>query len=335
MDSLTHTLAAVMMSRAGLNRWCPRATPLLVVGANIADADFISLAGDPLMVLEWHRGPTHSILLSPLVGAAAVAVVALFAWRHMRWGRAWVVAWAGTASHCLIDWTNMYGVRLLSPFNENWYALSINSTFDLWIWLILLVAGGWMMLSRLVSSEIGAAGSNARAVALAALAALTVYGFGRYVLHERAKNVLDARIYSGEAPLRVHASPTPVNPFRWLGIVETRATYQLFEVDLFGGQFDPGSGRIFYKPERSPGMGLAMETEPFRKFLWWAKVPLWRVGAAEGKDPSGTTRVQVLDLRFAEPGEDAFAATAILDSRGRISRSWFQYGARGSRPRFR
>lgn len=335
MDNVTHSLAGLMMSRAGLNRWCPRATVILLLAANLPDVDFAGAAGGDLMILEWHRGPTHSILFSPLVALAPLAILALFARKNMNWRRAYFVSWAGVASHFLLDWTNMYGVRLLSPVNEDWYALNINSVMDFWIWALFLLAVAWTALSRLVTSEIGASRASGRGPAIFALAALVVFDFGRYVLHERANNVLDSRVYAGEAPERVEALPTMANPFRWRGIVETRSAYLLFDVNLLDRQFDPSAARTLYKPEVSDVVRRAMETEPFRKFLWFAKFPLWQVAPAELRDGDGATKAQVLDLRFALPGEDAFAATAILDARGQIVRSWFQYEAPGAPPRFR
>ncbi|MCW5978713.1 MAG: metal-dependent hydrolase [Bryobacteraceae bacterium] len=335
MDNITHSLTGFLLSRVGFNRWPLPAAWLLAIGANIPDADFASALGGDELILECHRGPTHSFLFSPLVALAPPAIVALAARRRLPWLRAWLVSWAGVLSHLLLDWTNIYGARLLSPLNEEWYALSINSVMDLWIWIILFSAVGWMVISRLVTSEIGAGRSSGRGVAVVALLGLVAFDFGRFVLHERARNVLDARVYSDELPQRAQALPTVANPFRWRGIVETRSAYHLFEVNLLETRFDPASGRVFYKPELPPVAAEALATEPFRKFLWFAKFPLWRIAPAEAPDAAGGTMVQVIDLRFALPGEDAFAATALFDARGGLVRSWFQYEAPGAPPRFR
>jgi inner membrane protein len=44
MDNLTHTLTGLMLSRAGLNRWHPRASLVLMLSANIPDIDFVAVA---------------------------------------------------------------------------------------------------------------------------------------------------------------------------------------------------------------------------------------------------------------------------------------------------
>jgi hypothetical protein len=50
-----------MLSRAGLNRFYPRATLVLILSANIPDIDFVTFVRGPLFYFEQHRGITHSI----------------------------------------------------------------------------------------------------------------------------------------------------------------------------------------------------------------------------------------------------------------------------------
>ena len=67
MDNLTHSLTGLMLSRAGLNRFYPRATLLLVIAANIPDIDFVAIARGPLYYFEQHRGITHSVAAAPVI----------------------------------------------------------------------------------------------------------------------------------------------------------------------------------------------------------------------------------------------------------------------------
>jgi inner membrane protein len=333
MEPVTHTLAALMMSRAGLNRWCGRATLVVLVAANVPDLDFVSSFGGDQRILEWHRGPTHSLLLAPLVALLPLMLLWPLLRRRTRWRRAYVVSLVGVLSHCLIDWTNVYGVRLLEPWRQEWRRLDLNSVVDFWISAILIGAAGWLALARLVSSEIGARPPGGRGVAIFALAAVLAFDTGRYFLRQRALEVLDARLYEGEAPARVAAFPTIFSPFRWQGLVETSNAYRMFDVNLLAGQFDPAAGKTYYKPDRAPLMDLARQTQAFETFFWFAKYPLWRLVPAE--EPEGAWKVQALDLRFADPGEDHFCVTAIVTEDEQILRSWFQYEPPGARPRVR
>jgi inner membrane protein len=332
MEPVTHTLTGWMISRAGLNRWCGRATLVAVAAANAPDLDFVSALAGEQAILAWHRGPTHSLLLAPLV--AWLPLVLLWPWLRgkTRWRRAYVVSLAGTLSHDLLDWTNIYGVRLLEPWRRHWHALDLNSVVDFWIAAVLLGAAGWLALSRLVSGEIGSRPPGGRGVAIFALSAMLAIDAGRYFLRARALEVLESRLYDGEAPRRVAAFPTIFNPFTWRGLVETEGAYRLFEVNLLG-EFDPAAGRIRFKPEPNTAMERARQAPPFQTFLWFARYPLWHVVPVD--EPEGARKVQLLDLRFAEPGEDRFCATAIVAGDGRILRSWFQYEPPGSRPRMR
>src|SRR5207248_11360495 len=61
MDDLTHSLTGLMFSRAGLNRFHPRASLILIMAANAPDVDIVSWFGGPLTYLEYHRGLAHSL----------------------------------------------------------------------------------------------------------------------------------------------------------------------------------------------------------------------------------------------------------------------------------
>src|SRR5208283_5741734 len=62
VDNLTHTLTAVALSHAGLNRKTRFATLTLIAAANLPDLDIISRLWGSATYLKYHRGITHSIL---------------------------------------------------------------------------------------------------------------------------------------------------------------------------------------------------------------------------------------------------------------------------------
>ena len=75
MDNLTHSLVGLFLSRAGVNRWSPRATAIVVLAANLPDVDVVSAMGGAPGYLHWHRAWTHSLLAMPLEALVAVALV--------------------------------------------------------------------------------------------------------------------------------------------------------------------------------------------------------------------------------------------------------------------
>ena len=115
MDNLTHSLTGLLLSRAGLNRFYPRATLVLIVSANIPDIDVLAIARGPLYYFEQHRGITHSLAALPVMALLSALVGCAFGRTMRGWLAAWGLAIIGVASHLLLDWTNIYGIRLLFP----------------------------------------------------------------------------------------------------------------------------------------------------------------------------------------------------------------------------
>jgi inner membrane protein len=325
MDNVTHALTGLMLSRAGLNRLTPHGAAILILAANAPDIDVAAAMGGSLQYLECHRGFTHSLIAIPLMAMLPVVLVRIFARKPFPWIRAYLVSLAGAASHPLLDWTNMYGVRLLSPWSERWYRADIHSVVDVWIWAVLLLACAAPALSRLVSSEIGARSGTGRGWAVFALCFFVAYSFGRHLLHSRAVATLDARLYDNEAPLRVAAIPTPFNPFLWIGLVETKGYYSVYDDLNLLREFDPAAGTVLLKPSAGPEIERARNTEAFRVFLTFSQYPLWRVTPLA--EPEGGKRVEAMDLRFGAPPQPRFVATAVLDRALQVERSWFAFGA--------
>lgn len=324
MDNLTHTLIGLALSRAGLNRWSRYALPVLLLSANAPDADIVMLAGGPLTYFEYHRNLTHALAAAPVMAVACLLAVRIFArGRPFPWLRGMVVALVGVFSHILLDWTNIYGIRMLLPWSGAWLRLDITGVIDPWIWTLLILGALWPLLSRLVSSEIGAPAQAGRGMAITVLALVGGYEGARLLLHQRAEAVLDSRVYQMKPPQRVAALATFANPFVWRGLVETEDFYMLHQVNLLG-QFDPTAGRVLYKAATVPAMEAAKRTRPFQVLLGFAQYPYWRTGPAEA--PSGATLVELRDLRFGAPPGSGFVAWAVVGADLRVLESGFRFG---------
>ena len=309
------------MARAGLARFCPRATVLLVLSANAPDIDIVALASGPLKYFEAHRGYTHSIIGLPFMALLTVVVVAALFRQRLPWGRAWLLCALGVASHLLIDWTNDYGIRLLLPFSSTWFALDINSLYDGAILAALIFAALWPYLERLVNGEIGVRGPAGRGVAAFALLFFLVYDCGRALMHSRAIAQLQSVLYDGAVPLRTAALPNPFDPFHWKGVVETPRSFQVAPVNPLAS-FEPRSALVFYKLPGTRSLRIAAQTEPFQYFLYFARFPVWSEDHV-GSGDAPLTRIELTDLRFGLPGSGAFHCTAIEDSHGRLLKSEF------------
>lgn len=317
MDNLTHSLTGLMLSRAGLSRFHPRAAWLLFLSANAPDADAISALGGAGVYFTYHRWMTHALIALPVVALIPVVVVRLLFRKHpFRWGPAYALSLIGVASHLALDWTNPYGIRLFLPFSDAWPALNITSVVDVWIWAVLLLATLWPMLSRLVGSEMGSRSKPGRGWAIAALCFLPLYNMGRWFLHHQAVEVQISRVYNGQSAQRAFAFPGHLNPLLWNGVVETNSFWVLHPVDL-RSELDPPASRILYKSETSPPIEAARRTPLFDSFLKFSQTPHWRVTPAPSLE--GGSRVDLVDLRFG------FTVTALVDARNQVRETGFRF----------
>lgn len=324
MDNLTHTLTGLMMARAGCNRLSPHAAAILMVAANIPDADgLIRPFGTALDYLDFHRGWTHTFVASPLVAASAVVLVAAIARQRLPWMKATFIAWLGVLSHIFLDWSNTYGIRMWKPFRNDWFHLDIANVVDIWIWAILLLAVAGPLLSRLVSSEIGAKPGSGRGAAIFALATLLLYDGARFVLHERAIETLNSHTYAGAPARRVAAFPHFANPFEWIAYVEMANGVSLQRINLLY-PYDPTAGTLYYPPQSSPAVEAARRTATVRRFLEFAQYPFWVATPLDR--PEGSVRVEVIDLRFGDPSSPRFVASVIVDAAGRVLEENYGFG---------
>ncbi|HWC75930.1 MAG TPA: metal-dependent hydrolase [Blastocatellia bacterium] len=154
MDNLTHTLFAVCLAKAGLEKATPLATATLIVSSNLPDIDAISRLRGPVYYLEYHRGITHSFI-GLAVLAAVFTLLLLFIdgrfrtrrdlfRRPVRPLRIFWLAYLGGLSHVFMDFTNSYGVRPLLPFDGRWLYGDLAFIADPWIWLILGSGAVWL-----------------------------------------------------------------------------------------------------------------------------------------------------------------------------------------------
>jgi len=331
MDNLTHTLTGLLLSRAGLGKLAPRATLILVMAVNAPDIDIVTSLGGAHTYLHYHRHYTHGLPMLPLLAILPVLLAGLVR-RPAKFSfvKGWLVSMAGILTHVLLDWTNIYGIRLWSPASEQWLRLDITSVVDLWIWALLLLAVLWPLLSRMVNSEIGAPVKAGPGLARAALIAVLLYSGARYFLHERAVETLNSHLYEGQTPLRVFALPHFANPFQWRGLVELDQAWVLTSVDL-QRDYDPSSGRAYFQAPSSPAVHAAREHEVFRAARDFSSSLLWQEMISP--EPGAGYEVTATDLRFALPQDGRFQARARVSSTGKVEEAEFRFRAPGGLPR--
>lgn len=169
---------------------------------------------EPLDRLGWHRGLSHSILLT---AATAPIWGGLMAWIHrgrVGWARASCAAWLALATHLLIDVFTVYGTQVLEPFSNIRVATNnlfiIDPLFTLPM-LLALVAIPWLKADDTRRRRWNALG----------LALATVYAGWSFAAKAVAHQRLAASLEHEAIPhSRLMSAPTPLNTLLWRGLAE-------------------------------------------------------------------------------------------------------------------
>ncbi len=338
MDNFTHTLTAVVLSQAGLNRKTRFATLALVLGSNLPDVDAVTWAGGSVTYLRYHRGLTHSVLGS-LVLAGALAA-ALHWWGEKlplkkigppldaRW--LFAICWIATATHSFMDFTNSFGIRPFLPFSGRWYAWDIVWIIDPLLLAILAAGLAVPWLFRLISEEVGARKPDYRRGATASLIGVVLLWGVRDLAHRRVLTMLDSHSYADENPERLGAFPNPGNPLAWIGVVETDSAFHVLEANALDPDVDAERTRIFRKPSPTPALEAAMKTRTGTVFSDFARFP-----AAQVQEFEDGSEVVLRDLRFFSFVSDqpGFVAVIQLDKELRPQRETFNFSGGPRKPR--
>lgn len=219
MDLLTHGLLggalALSFSRKDEMR---NAAAVGGFAALLADADaLIRSSTDPLLVLEYHRQFTHSLIFIP----AGALLAALILWplfkalkRPFGFWRIYLYALPGCATSGLLDACTSYGTHLLWPFTDERIAWSIIPVFEPLFSLILTAA---LMIGLRRRSKLP--------VHIGLLLAAAYLSFGLFQ-HHRAMDAMRAVIMQRDHQAgRLTVKPTMGNLLLWRAIYRSDDIY--------------------------------------------------------------------------------------------------------------
>jgi inner membrane protein len=205
LDPLTHALTGALTGgavawgagAAGLGR---RALLLGAAAGLMPDLDvLIRSAEDPLLLIEHHRGFTHSLAFVPVGGAVSAALLRRSA--PFRW--VWLCAAVAWLSHALLDASATYGTQLFWPFSRHRVGLDIISIIDPGFTLIVL------------AGVVAVARARPRLMQLALILAVLWLAIG-FVQRERASAAqLRLAAMRGETIERGAVFPTVGNTIVW------------------------------------------------------------------------------------------------------------------------
>jgi inner membrane protein len=345
MDTVTHALSGALLACATAPvRARPGELPLRTriaagfAAASFPDIDFALRLIDTLTYLNWHQGPTHSLVLLPgWAWLLAHAFARVDRHRHRRQAF-FVPAALGLAIHIAGDLVTAYGLMPWAPLSARRFALPWVFVIDPWFTAILAF-GLALALWR----------PAPQGVAAAALAVLAGYVMVLAGLHAQALRAGRAHVLAGGlGSATVHALPQPLSPLHWKIIVRSGSEQRVAHIRLpapLGTAAVEPPGRLLrrihaaYRPPATapwvdlahfghgPDAALARKAwnapafEPFRRF---AVFP-----AVDGIDRAGEAAcVWFVDLRFTLPAvAPSFRFGACRDA---LTRAWQLRRSRGA-----
>jgi membrane-bound metal-dependent hydrolase YbcI (DUF457 family) len=318
MDPVTHVLASYALARAAF----PRASRATLAGAALAgtaaDLDQLSAYAGPSAFLASYRAVTHSVATA-IVLAVILALAAVLRKQNTDPIKTILPLFSmASLLHLAMDLCQNESVELLWPLRSQRVSLDYVAHLDLWILLMLLAGALLPLLLGLVTEEIGAKSKAPRGRLGAALALLAVCAYmgARFVLHGNAVALLDSRTYRGELPRKVAAFAESDTPFHWHGIVETERALRDIDIDLArNSSFSPDSSVVAYKPETSPVLEAARNTEAARRFLQATRFPK---ASIEKTDTGFRIELRDFSLRRGAHSEKQVIAAIETDANGKV-----------------
>lgn len=275
MDTLTHALSGALVARAtGAARPRPgELSPAVRTVAGFAagafpDLDFVLRLVDTLTYLNWHQGPTHSLVLLPvwayLLARVLDRLVAARGHAGRRWQAYFVPVALGLGAHIAGDAITAYGPMLLWPFADARFALPLAFVFDPWISAIVALG----LIAALFVARPGRIG-------VAALLALVAYAGVLMGVRQQALRAGAAYAVHHLAPgARVDTLPQPLSPLHQLIVVEAAGWYQVARVTL-----DPGPQQRLPTPANGLLARISAAYVPLADARWQA---LGRFGEGDG-----------------------------------------------------
>ncbi|MCS7203753.1 MAG: metal-dependent hydrolase [Thermodesulfovibrio sp.] len=251
MDPLTHSLTGFTLSKLITKKKI--LLFVLILSSLIPDIDVLLRIYNKELFLTYHRGVTHGVfalILFPLIPATLL-------YKKTGFLKTYFISFLGYLTHILLDLTNQYGTKILSPIDNTSYNLSLTFIVDPYILLPLLFAVG-------VSIKLK---KQAKFLYVIALVFIASYITTKAYLKVEAKEFLKQKIEAHQ--YRVY--PLPNDFLRWWFVARFHEEYTTGFVDLF-------TKRVYidekYKIKNDEAILKSKESKAVRVFLSFAKHPV-------------------------------------------------------------
>jgi membrane-bound metal-dependent hydrolase YbcI (DUF457 family) len=185
MDTVTHGIVGALISKG---YFCERhgrvATFAATLGAMFPDVDVVAeiISRDPLSIIKYHRGITHSFVAMPFFAAALAWLTRWFARRRgikaPSQGALTLIFGVAIASHIVLDGMTSFGTRMWTPISQQRVAWDLLFIIDFIFTALVLLpqVAAWIYRDRAKSR-----GRAIRMWAVFTLGALAVWEIARTV----------------------------------------------------------------------------------------------------------------------------------------------------------
>lgn len=280
MDYVTHALSGFVLGKTiSKNRII---LLIILVSSLIPDIDVLLRFHSKELFLIYHRGITHGVLalfLFPFLPAVVF-------YKKIGFLRTYIASFLGYALHLFLDLTTQYGTKILSPFDWNFYSLSLAFIVDPYVLVPLLLA----VLSSIKLKK------QAKFLYIFSMIFIVLYIGTKAYLKAEARDFLKQKIEAHQ--YRVY--PLPNDFLRWWFVAKYSDEYITGFVDLF-------TKRVYaeerYKTKNHSAIIKSKETASVKAFLSFAKHSV-----AELRHEGDTTLVVWRELSYGFLPNDRFTA---------------------------
>ncbi len=278
-----------------------------ILGAEAPDIDFaVRYVKGSVGYLRMHRGPTHGLVVLPVLSVLIAAGLKLLSPSAPFW-QVFSFALLGCLSHVLFDFGNDYGTQGLWPFSPRRIAMDIIPIVD--FRLLAIIGAGWL-LNGLLTVD--------RVFLFAGIwLVLAGYVLARYMQHRRAHAIVaehfqldldcgeKATCGAGWTEERVSIHPTLFSWNAWRYVIQQPG-------EFWTGMLWLRQGRVS-EPEKASNsydqiVLASLKSSIISAFAGWVRRPRVQVTPQDG-----LYEVRWTDMRYEVDGFSPFTAYAWLD----------------------
>ena len=301
MDPVTHGLTGAMLSFIPPKR--KRTMLVLVMASLLPDIDYVTRIFGADEFLRYHRGITHGILalfVCPLL--IGLVCRSIFKKGFFYYS---LIGFLGYSVHLLMDLTNQYPTRILSPLDWSNYSLNLSFIIDPYTIGAVVVGILW---------GVKKSPARKRIIATAMLLFIILLMGLRYELKNRAEEFLRSQLDEYQYTL----CPLPNDFLRWWFVTRSGMKYKTGFVDLFSKTVSVVNVIIYN--EDAPEIRESKQLRTIKNFLFFAQAPVPDIKTKDGK-----TTVYWKELTYSYIPGDRFVATVEFDRFGKVVRQGVRF----------